>query len=144
MKTIAYYADLVEEYTLYGKLQYQSLNDTQKNLFLRVLHGLEVYSEEELIKMSPAKKRRIKSVYIRGQKEISLVKHEIVFRMSNEVFNIFFNSSIAQYIAKAPVEVIEEDEEIRKIPFRKLGIDYDFLIVFFMKKGLLPKNFSSL
>ena len=41
------------------KLDYTKLNPQQHFLFKRVLHGLNVYSKEEIARMHPQKKKRI-------------------------------------------------------------------------------------
>ena len=52
-------------------LEYTKLNPKQHFMFKRVLHGLNVYSKEEVSKMHWDKKRRIRKVWQRGQNTIN-------------------------------------------------------------------------
>ena len=142
------YLGLLSEYQLYVKdpvqeIIYTRLNPYQHLLFKRVLHGTNAYSEQQLQKMHWDKKRRIKRVWQRAQKELNAWKQQICNKASNEVFKIFERSQLAKDILAIPIE--ETDEKYRNtMSLKDVGLQYEDVILFFMGKGLLPSNYLSL
>lgn len=140
------YYGILQEYQLnkhvIQKLEYSKFNPTQHFMFKRVLHGLNVYSKEEITSMHWDKKRRIKKVWRRGQNAINQWKQII----SNKKLHIFLNvtfgerSSLVKEILDVPVTEVD-DSYINKASLKDLGITYEDLILRFMSIGLLPKNF---
>ena len=109
-------------------------------LFKRVLHGLNVYAEEEVRTMSPSKRNRIKKVWRRGQSEVNILKQKVSNEFTNSIFSIFNNSQLAKNMITDEVD----PKYINRFTLKQLGINYDHLIVHFMYAGLLPHNFLQL
>jgi len=125
------------------RLDYTKLNPTQHFLFKRVLHGLNVYTPEQRSKLHWDKKRRIKKVWQRGQREVNAWKQVITNKKAMQIFSIFKGTRLADEINALPVDDIDPTY-INKLTFKELGITYEDLILFYMKKGLLPKNFLTI
>jgi len=136
------YTGILSDYQLYAKDQftYTKLNPKQHFLFKRVVHGLNVYSQEEIQTMSPAKKKRITKVWKRGQLEINLLKQTVCNEFCNKIFSIFSNSTLAKDMVSDELN----PSYINRFTLKQLGINYDHLIVHFMRKGLLPHNYLEL
>lgn len=124
------------------KLDYTKLNPQQHFLFKRVLHGLNVYSKEEIAKMHPQKKRRISKVWRKGQNVINEWKQIICNKKLNNFLYITFGerSPFIKDLINVPVTDIDSTY-INKASLKDLGITYEDLILRFMYLGLLPKNF---
>lgn len=132
---------IVASKNLYQKLDYTKLNPEQHRMFKRVLHGLNVYSKEEVKAMHWDKKRRIIKVWKRGQKIINEWKQTISNKKVNGYLSEYFGTSpFIQGILNTPVDDVLEDYNNR-IPLKNLGICYEDVILKFMSVGLLPKNF---
>jgi len=142
------YLGLLSEYQTQPKnlvqtITYTKLNPYQHFLFKRVLHGLNVYSKDEIGKMHWDKKRRIKKVWQRGQNELNMWKQVICNKRSNQIFSIFTNSQLAKDFVATSVNDVDLTYK-NKLTLKDLGLTYDDLMLFYMSKGLLPKNFLSL
>lgn len=122
------------------RLDYTKLNPTQHFLFKRVLHGLNVYTPEQVSKLHWDKKRRIKKVWQRGQREVNAWKQVITAKKAMTIFSIFNSTEFGRQLNSIPAEEIDPTY-VNKISFKDLDITYEDLILFYMKKGLLPKNF---
>jgi hypothetical protein len=139
------YLGILSEYQLHmnnysNEIVYTKLNPHQHFLFKRVLHGLKVYSQEDISKMHWDKKRRIKKVWIRGQKEINIWKQTICNKNINNFLRLFYNSKLIKEIIDIPTDEINEHYK-NNISFKDLNIKYEDVILFYMSKGLLPRNF---
>ena len=122
---------------------YSELNQHQHFLFKRVLHGLNVYTPEEINKLHWDKKRRVKKVWRRAQRVINSWKQMICNKRANEILSIFTSSKLAKDLASVPVN--ETDEQfINTMSLQTLGIKYEDLIIKFISEGLLPNNYYSL
>jgi len=142
------YYGLLEEYQLHppsiiNNLSYNKLNSYQHFLFKRVLHGLNVYTKEEIETLHWDKKRRISKVWRRSQREINAWKQTICNRRINDFFRRTFHGPTAEYIISVPEDEILEDYN-NTLSLKDLGITYEDVILRFMSKGLLPKNFFTL
>ncbi len=137
-----YYKGILSDYQLYAdqRFTYTKLNPKQHFLFKRVLHGLNVYAEEEVRTMSPSKRNRIKKVWRRGQGEVNILKQKVSNEFTNSIFSIFNNSQLAKNMITDEVD----PKYINRFTLKQLGINYDHLIVHFMYAGLLPHNFLQL
>lgn len=120
------------------KLNYARLNQKQHFLFKRVLHGLNMYSQEEIKNLHWDKLRRIKKVWQRGQLEVNAWKQEISNKRVNDVIKLFDNKTTGKNTTFA---LNVNNETVNKFSFRDLGIEYEDVILFYISKGLLPKNF---
>lgn len=142
------YLGLLSEYQtqpelIAKRLCYTKLNPTQHFMFKRVLHGLNCYTIEEQDKLHWDKKRRIKKVWQRGQREVNAWKQIITAKKVQNIFAIFDHTQFGRDLNAVPVD-ITDDSIINKISFKDLGIKYEDLILFYMNKGLLPKNYLEL
>ena len=142
------YLGILSEYQLYAKdlnqvIIYTELNPQQHFLFKRVLHGTNIYSQEDLNKMHWDKKKRIKKVWKRGQNELNTWKQTICNNSANKVLKSFHRSKLIKDILDIPAE---ETCDFYKntLSFKKLGIKYEDIILFFMGRKLLPQNYLQL
>ncbi len=142
------YLGILSDYQIISKnlvqpIIYTKLNPHQHFLFKRVLHGMNVYSKEDVDKMHWDKKRRIKRVWKRGQDELNVWKQTICNKLANQVLTIFHHSELIKDILN--VNITETDTSYRNtMSLKALGIKYEDVIIFFMSKGLLPNNFLQL
>ena len=123
-------------------IKYNKLNPKQHFLFKRVLHGLKIYDKSELAEMHWDKKRRITKVWKRGQMVINEWKQLLSHKKSNEIFSIFECSKLAKEIVNEPF--VYMPDYINKLSFKSFGIEYEHIMIKFISKGLLPKNFFDL
>ena len=142
------YLGLLSEYQLQPeiiaqKLVYTKLNPQQHFLFKRVLHGLNIYKPEEQSNLHWDKKRRVKKVWQRGQREVNAWKQVICNKYAAKILSNFTNTGAGKYLNSIPVDEIDH-EYINTMSLKDLGIKYEDLILFYMNKGLLPRNFLSL
>ena len=124
------------------KLDYTKLNPQQHFLFKRVLHGLNIYSKEEIAKMHPQKKKRITKVWRKGQNAINEWKQILCNKKLNNLLYVTFGekSPFIRDLINVPVTEINPGY-INKASLKSLGITYEDVILRFMYLGLLPKNF---
>jgi hypothetical protein len=142
------YLGLLKEYQIQPeviaqKLDYSKLNPRQHFLFKRVLHGLKVYNQNEIEKLHWEKKKRIKNTWLRAQNEVNIWKQIICAKKANKIFELFKNSPLGKQILEVSVEDVDPSF-INTFTFKELNIKYEDLILFYMSKGLLPKNFLNL
>ena len=142
------YLGILNEYqtirkSLVQSIIYNELNQQQHFLFKRVLHGLNMYTVEERDNMHWDKRRRIKKVWRRAQNVINRWKQKICNKRSNEILSIFAESESAQKILNTPIDDVD-DKFINTMSLKTLGIRYEDLIIKFISKGLLPKNYFTL
>ena len=142
-----YYYGLLEQYQLYpekfNELSYRKLNPQQHFLFKRVLHGLNVYTPEEVKKLHWDKRKRITKVWKRAQTEINAWKQIITNKRINAYFRKTFRGDGVNALLNVPDTEIMDDYT-NKLSLKDLGITYEDLILFFLSKGLLPKNYLSI
>ena len=142
------YYGILDEYQLHPKnliqdLSYRKLNPYQHFLFKRVLHGLNIYSKEEVNSLHWDKKRRITKVWKRAQRELNLWKQYICNKKVNDYFRRTFTGPMAEYIISIPPDEVLEDYT-NTMSLKDLGITYEDVIIRFMQKGLLPRTFLTL
>lgn len=145
-KRYAYYG-LLEQYQSHSKeelknLNYLKLSPHQHFLFKRVLHGLNIYTQEEQAKLHWDKKRRIKKVWQRGQTILNIWKQTISNKIINNYLYKVFGENVQAFI-DTPVDEYLPDYKNR-VSLKDLGITYEDVILKFISEGLLPKNFLSL
>tara|TARA_B110000967_G_C18836091_1_gene536812 strand:+ start:233 stop:832 length:600 start_codon:yes stop_codon:yes gene_type:complete len=143
-----HYLGVLEEYQLHptsltNSFRYTKLNSYQHFLFKRVLHGLNVYTKEEVEKLHWDKKRRISKVWKRSQREINAWKQMICNKKVNDYFKRTFKGPTVEFILSIPATETLDDYQ-NKMTFKDLNIEYEDVILLFMSKGLLPKNYLTL
>lgn len=138
------YYGILQEYQLNAdcRLDYSSLNQHQKFLFKRVLHGLNIYTDEEVAKMHFHKKNRIKRVWMKGQKILNEWKQIISSKQVNYFLYSTFGDKVKAF-TDIPVEETLSDYR-NNLRLKDLGIRYEDVILKFISEGLLPKNFLRL
>tara|TARA_Y100000593_G_scaffold93719_1_gene189708 strand:+ start:388 stop:864 length:477 start_codon:yes stop_codon:yes gene_type:complete len=135
--------DILNEYMQYERvIDYSKLNPQQHFLFKRILHGLKMYTKDEIDKMHWDKKRRIIKVWKRAQDVINKWKQLVCYKDSNEIFSIFTESKLGKAIYEMPFEYLPDYRN--KLTLKQCGIEYEHLIVKFIDEGLLPKNFLNI
>lgn len=127
--------DLVQE------IVYTELNPYQHFLFKRVLHGLNMYSKEEIAQMHWDKKRRITKVWKRAQILINDWKQIICNIKANEILSVFGKN--AAFLTNIPVTETIADYK-NTLTLKDVGLSYEDLIIKFISEGLLPRNFFEL
>jgi hypothetical protein len=114
----------------------------QNLLYKRAMFGLNIYTREEVQKMHWQKRKRIKKVQIRTQKELNLWKQELVNNLTNKLLSTMFPKSP---VTKALLDYSYTDSEFKNtISFTDLGIKKSDIVKRLITKGLLPNNFNSL
>jgi len=141
------YLGLLSEYQLQPeaiiqKLEYSKLNPKQHFLFKRVLHGLNMYTNEEQQSLHWDKKRRIKKVWKRGQEEVNAWKQVLCNKSAQKIFSLFTNTRAGKLLNSLSIDEIDHSYT-NTMSLKELGIKYEDLILFYMSKGLLPRNFLS-
>jgi len=141
------YLGMLSDYQLISKdliqpIVYTKLNPQQHFLFKRVLHGLKMYKRDEVSEMHWDKKRRITKVWKRGQNTINELKQYISYKQIQPLFRIFAKSELGKELYECPFEYLPDYKN--KMTLKELGLTYEDLIVKFIGKGLLPKNYFSL
>lgn len=124
------------------EIDYSKLNPKQHFLFKRVLHGYKVYDKKEFDDMHWDKKRRIIKVWKRSQDVINEWKQWICYNDSQKIFAIFKDSKLGNALYSEPFRFMVDYKN--KFTLKELGITYDHVIIKFISKGLLPKNFMSI
>lgn len=141
------YIGLLSEYQLHPpsliqSLDYTKLNPYQHFLFKRVLHGLNMYDKTEIENMHWDKKRRVKKVWRKGQEVLNEFKQYVCYKDANKIFSIFKHSPLAKGFLDTPFEYVPSIRN--KMTLKEVNLTYEDVIIKFMERGLLPKNFLSL
>ena len=126
-------------------LEYSKLNPSQHLMFKRILHGLKMYSKDEIINMHKEKRGRIIKVWKKSQKVINQWKQQISNKKLNCFLEVTFGNNspmINDLMAIPTTDILDDYTNI--LTLKQLGITYEDLILRFMSVGLLPKNFLSL
>ena len=146
---------MVERYTYLGMLSdyqlistnlvqpvvYTKLNPKQHFLFKRIVHGLRMYTKQQVSEMHWDKKRRITKVWKRGQDTINELKQFVAFQQVKPLFRIFAKSELGKEIYEMPFEYLPDYKN--KMTLKELGLTYEDVILKFIGVGLLPKNYLS-
>jgi len=110
-------------------------NDNQNQLYKRALYGLKHFSEEEILKMHPKKKKRIRKVNIKAQKSLNLYKQAKANNYLNNFLKCYFpNHRIGNF------DIIDSNYICKKT-FKELKISKKEIIELFIKEGILVNNF---
>jgi len=132
--------EIHDEYLSHDRsIVYQKLNPRQHFMFKRVLHGLKLYTKDEIDNMHWDKKRRIIKVWKRSQDVINRWKQKLCYNDSQKIFAIFKNSKLGKAFYDQPFYYMSDYQN--KLTLKELGIQYEHLIVKFIEEGLLPTKF---
>lgn len=146
------YKGKLEEQQLYGinyknvkysLIEYNSWNDYQNLLYNRAIHGINIYTEDELKTMRWDKRKRIMKVHKRAQLVLNIWKQEIVNKLTNKLFvTLFPKTSITQTILE--LENDTDPEYINTMTFKSLNISKAQIIKKLIQNNILPHNFNDL
>lgn len=119
-------------------------NSYQNFLYNRALHGLSIYSQDEISKMSIEKKKRINKSHNKCQTVINLLKQEVTNQLANDFFVRWFpemeiTKSLVNYFGTTGHE-----NHVNNMSFKLLKISKPLVIARLIETKLLPKNFNQL
>ena len=101
-----------------------------------------MYSKEEINKMHRDKKKRIKKVWLKGQRVLNEWKQIISSKKVNAYLYSLFGDNVKGIIEVPVTEVLPDYRN--NISLKDLGIKYEDVILKFISEGLLPANFLSI
>jgi hypothetical protein len=101
-----------------------------------------MYDKTEIENMHWDKKRRVKKVWRKGQEVLNEFKQYVCYKDANKIFSIFKHSPLAKGFLDTPFEYVPSIRN--KMTLKEVNLTYEDVIIKFMEKGLLPKNFLSL
>lgn len=127
----------------YATFEQDPYSPKQNLHFKRVMYGLNVFTKEELDKMHWSKKKRIKKVNQRAQKEINLLKQERCITLSNTLFQSLFTDATLTH------QLVEEfstpsPKVFNTLSLKDLKIGKEEIIKRLIDKGILPSNFKTM
>lgn len=117
-------------------------SEYQNFLYKRALFGTKMYTQEELLKMHPDKKKRIEKVSSRTQNVLNIWKQKRIIEITNVIFSIFKKGTIAS-------EIIDNYSDtnpmfMSKSSLKELGINKEMVIDKLLEEKILPQNFKEL
>jgi hypothetical protein len=138
------YYGLMSTYQLYGikDFDYMLLNQKQHKLFKTVLHGYGAYTKQQVSNMPYKKRKKIAYLWSKGQDVINRFKQEVSAKYANEIFSMF-KMKYVKCILDIPAEETSKDL-LNDCSFKDLGIEYEDIVLLFLKHKLLPENFFNI
>ena len=127
----------------YMDYEVDPFNQYQNFLYKRLLYGLNMYSQEEVLVMPITKRQRILKNQRKAQKTLNVYKQEIVNKISNNFFQKYFPESPITKALVGEFNFTDEDF-INKFDFKSLGITKKSIIDRLIQAKLLPNNFYEL
>jgi len=116
----------------------------QNFLYNRALHGLSIYTPEEVVIMAAEKRKRIIQIHKKTQKILNLWKQEIVNTLANKIFtDIFPNTEFTKCLVEV-YGVSGDPEYVNNMSFKMLKISKECITTYLIDKKILPKNFNEL
>tara|TARA_R110002020_G_scaffold433727_2_gene643822 strand:+ start:6792 stop:7250 length:459 start_codon:yes stop_codon:yes gene_type:complete len=143
LNNLYYKGELSDKQLNYNKNEYMQyekdeFSPYQNMLYKRALYGLKQFTDEEIAKMHPKKKKRIRKVNIKAQKVLNLYKQAKVNSFLNNFFKFYFpNHRIGNFNTV-------DTNYICKTSFKELNITKKQVIDLFIKEGVLVNNFYKL
>ena len=126
----------------YQQLEFKNFNKIQQHLYHQTVHGLSVFTEQELAEMSQSKKRRITDAFNKAQIVLNHWKQEIINDSVDSFLKSFFPKSD---VIKNFTEVKGTDNKIKnKLSFRDLNITKVMVATKLVETKILPSNFFEL
>lgn len=130
--------------TKLSRFEKDPYNSYQNFLYNRALHGLSIYSQDEVSKMSIEKKKRINKSHNKCQTVVNLLKQEVTNQLANDFFVRWFpeieiTKSLVNYFGTTGHE-----DHINNMSFKLLKISKPLVIARLIETKLLPKNFNQL
>jgi hypothetical protein len=126
------------------RFERDAFNAYQNFLYKRAMYGLGVYSSEEVERMRPEKKARIKRVNFRCQQVLNIWKQQICNKFTNDLFMHFFpKRELAQLFFVRYKDTVDPGF-MNTLNFKDLGISKKQIVDKLILEGVLPKDFYSL
>lgn len=126
------------------RFERDAFNAYQNFLYKRAMYGLGVYSSEEVERMRPEKKARVKRVHFRCQQVLNIWKQQICNEFTNKLFMHFFpKRELAQLFFVRHKDTIDPGF-MNTLNFKDLGISKKQIVDKLILEGVLPKDFHSL
>ena len=130
--------------TKLSRFEKDPYNSYQNFLYNRALHGLSIYSQDEVSKMSIEKKKRINKSHNKCQTVVNLLKQEVTNQLANDFFVRWFpemeiTKSLVNYFGTTGHE-----DHINNMSFKLLKISKPLVIARLIETKLLTKNFNQL
>lgn len=125
-------------------VKYDTMSKRQQELYNRLIHGLKIYSDEELFTMNSAKKNKILKRHRDAKSYINLWKQQVVNQKNNTIMTTFFGENPAPEIKFLLSEDFICKKFINTMSLRDLGITKVDVIEKFTALGMLPKEFAEL
>lgn len=130
--------------TKQSRFEKDPYNSYQNFLYNRALHGLSIYSQDEISKMSIEKKKRINKSHNKCQTVVNLLKQEVTNQLANDFFVRWFpemeiTKSLVNYFGTTGHE-----NHVNNMSFKMLKISKPLVIARLIETKLLPKNFNQL
>lgn len=112
------------------------LNFVQREMYRRLMYGLNEYSPEQIAALSPVSISRIVNDYNKANRALHVMKAKKLYKNETNLINSIFSH----------VNIGEKDfdwliELPKSATLKKLGITTREVINEFIKRRLLPKNF---
>lgn len=117
------------------------LNNVQRQMYRRLMYGLDNYSKEERAEMSTDVLVKIIRNYQKAQKVLHVMKAKIFYAAETKLFNAIFTDENQQVKDRDADWMLPIPKEAT---LNKLGITPKMIIDEFIKRKLLPKNFYEL
>jgi hypothetical protein len=134
------YLGLLQTYQKCGvkEFDYKKLNNKQRFIFKRVLHGRNAFKNQKDFESLDIKtKSKIKRHWSSAQRIINNFKNQVCNIYGNIIFSKF---EALEFVTEIPISKV--DRSIINInTLKELGIDYNDLILLFIQNKLLPSNF---
>lgn len=127
-----------------NKEENTSYNKVQNLLYNRALHGLSIYTAEELAEISLLKKKRITKTYKKTQKILNVLKQERTNKIANDIFMYFFPKMEITDCLVNYYGVSADINHVNTLTFKDLKLKKDNIISTLIQNNILPKNFTHL
>lgn len=140
----------MQQYRLYGDLKSKKYylprqeytqspyNKVQNFIYKRTLCGLSIYTKQEIKEMTKQERKEISSTHKKAQKEINILKQQLLIRKTNKFFDLFPNSPLAKSILNNS----EVDITFKyRVSFQELKLSKDDIVKVLHEKAILPDNF---
>lgn len=127
-----------------NRFERDAFNAYQNFLYKRAMYGLGVYSSEEVERMRPEKKARVKRVNFRCQQVLNIWKQQICNEFTNKVLMHFFPKRELAQLFFVKYKDVTDAGFMNTLNFKDLGISKKQIVDKLILEGVLPKDFYSL
>ena len=118
------------------KRKYRELNVIQKNMYCRLMYGMEAFTPDQIKSMSESLIFTIKTEHVRATNVVNMLKYERHYGAYNKLLKVIFPHVELSYF---------KDGKFAEMPtLKELKITTDDIIQAWIENKLLPLNFFSL